>query len=179
MTLPRGYSGPHDPTRDTGLCARCGDPIRRLADNSTRTVGLNPAWLDSLEAIDPEAISNLRGYLYQLAILWHYTWWALDGGAKGSGVDEIRTHQRGGDPTGNRIRDGQWNTETGEQLREPQIADDAAAELRRRSQAEAKRIRDAAMNLQRYLANCDLAVSPNLERERRRGLRDDNGRLVS
>ncbi len=169
---PRGYRGPHDQGRDSRLCVRCGDPIRRLAER------VDPAWLGTLDTVDVEALTQLHAYIAQLATLWWWTHWALDGASHGNGIDEVRTHQRGGDPTGNKIRDGQWDEETGEQLVEPQINDKAAAELRARCRKEAKRLRDASQNLQRYLAALELTISPNLEREQRLGLRDENGRLV-
>ena len=174
MTQPSGYRGPHDPThdRDSRLCARCGDPIHRLAER------IDPAWLGTLDVVDTEALNLLHGYIAQLAALWYWTHWALDGAAKGHGIGDMRTYQRGGDPTGNKIREV-VDEETGEQLRAPQINDDAAAELRARCRKEAKRLRDATWNLQCYLAKLELAVSPNLEREQRLGLRDNTGRLVS
>lgn len=55
---------------------------------------------------------------------------------------------------------------------------DPAVKLRKRCSLEAKRLRDATLNLQRYLADCELVESPNLERERHRRLRDAHGRLV-
>jgi hypothetical protein len=166
LSLPPGYRGPADQGRDSRLCARCGDPIHRLAESTSRALGLDNAWLDSLEAVDPEALEQLTGYLHQLATLWHWTQWALDGGARPNGIDEIRTHQRGGDPTSDRISPA------------GSIADAAAIQLRNRCSAEAKRLRDATLNLRRYLADCELVDSPNLERERRRHLRDEHGRLV-
>lgn len=204
--VPPNYRGPADPGRDRVLCVRCGDPIHRLADNTTRLVGLNPAWLDSLEAIDPQAINALRAYLHQLAILWWHTHRATDGAAAGRGQADLRTYQRGGDPTAARISDGQATQcddcpyeqpcdlgtcmHAGTQRTSPtwqvppQLADQAAeghaaSEYLRRCRREAQRIRDAQTRLQRENAELDLARSPNLEREQRRGLRDGNGRLVS
>lgn len=161
--LPPGYRGPHDPGRDSRLCARCGDPIQRLAASTARTLGLDTAWLDSLEAVDPEALTQLHAYLYQLATLWAWTQWAKDGAARNNGQDEIRVRQRGGDPTFERLSqhertDGTWT--------DPAIADRAAVILRGRAQREAKRIRDATTRLRNELDTFTIADEANLEQER-------------
>ncbi len=157
MTQPAGYRGPHDQGRDTRLCARCGDPIQRLAEHIT------PAWLDTLEAIDPEALNQLRDYALQLATLWWWTFQAMDGAVRGNGQDEIRTRQRGGDPTAERLgqrerADGTWTT--------PDLADRGAVILRGRTRREAKRIRDATTRLRRELDTFATADEANLEAER-------------
>lgn len=176
VPLPTGYTPPgltrDRDGRDSRLCHRCGDPIHRLAERIT------PAWLGTLETVDTEALTQLHAYITQLATLWWWTHEALDGASRGHGQDEIRTRQRGGDPTGSRIREV-IDQETGKQVQPPEINDKAAVELRTRCRKEAKRLRDATWNLQHYLASLELAVSPNLEREQRLGLRDDTGRLVS
>jgi hypothetical protein len=157
LTQPPGYRGPHDQGRDSRLCARCGDPIHRLAEHVT------PAWLDTLEAVDPEALGLLHAYATQLATLWWWTHQAMDGAARGNGQDEIRTRQRGGDPTAERLAqtqraDGTWS--------DPDIADRAAVILRGRSRREAKRIRDATTRLRKELDSFATADEANLEVER-------------
>lgn len=154
---PSGYCGPADPTRDSRLCARCGDPIHRLAEHVT------PAWLDTLEAVDPEALTQLHAYALQLATLWWWTHQAMDGAVRGNGQEEIRTRQRGGDPTADRI--GQHQRADGT-FTDPTIADRAATILRGRCRQEAKRLRDAAARLRRELDAFASADEANLETER-------------
>jgi hypothetical protein len=157
LTLPSGYRGPHDQGRDSRLCARCGDPIQRLAQR------VDPAWLGTLEAVDPEALTQLHAYAVQLATLWWWTHEAMQGAARGNGQAELRTYQRGGDPTAQRIdqhqrADGTWTT--------PTVADRAAVILRGRAQREAKRLRDAVTRLRRELDAFATADEANLEAER-------------
>jgi hypothetical protein len=154
---PSGYHGPTDPARDRRLCDRCGDPIRRLAEH------VDPAWLGSREAVDPEALTLLHDYALQLATLWWWTFEAMDGATKGNGQAELRTYQRGGDPTFERLAqtqhdDGSWS--------DPAIADRAAVILRGRSRREAKRIRDATNRLRKELDGFAAADEANLEAER-------------
>lgn len=155
--LPPGYAGPHQHERDQGLCARCGDPIHRLAER------VNPAWLGTLEAVDAEALNQLYAYITQLATLWWWTHQAMDGAARGNGQEEIRTRQRGGDPTFERLgqqehADGSWS--------DPDLADRAAVILRGRCRREAKRLRDAGNRLRRELDAFAIADEENLEAER-------------
>lgn len=154
---PPGYRGPSDPARDTRLCARCGDPIHRLAQR------IDPAWLGTLEAVDPEALTQLHAYAIQLATLWWWTHQAMDGAAHGNGQAEMRTYQRGGDPTSQRIEQHERADGT---FTEPAIADRAAVILRGRAQREAKRLRDAATRLRRELDAFATADDANLEAER-------------
>ncbi len=157
MTQPPGYRGPHDQGRDSRLCARCGDPIHRLAEHVT------PAWLDTLEAVDPEALGLLHAYALQLATLWWWTHQAMDGAVRGNGQDEIRTRQRGGDPTAERITQHERADGT---LTTPAVNDTGAVILRGRCQREAKRIRDATTRLRRELDTFATADQANLEAER-------------
>jgi hypothetical protein len=157
---PSGYHGPTDPARDRRLCDRCGDPIRRLAEHVT------PAWLSSREAVDPEALALMHDYALQLATLWWWTFEAIQGAARGNGQAELRTYQRGGDPTFERLSAGEADPETGNWLRTPDIADRAAVILRGRSRREAKRIRDATTRLRKELDAFAAADDANLEAER-------------
>lgn len=156
-SVPPNYVGLHSPARDKLLCANCGDPIHRLAQAVT------PAWLDSLEAADPEALRQLRRYITHLATLWLWTYEATRGAAGGNGQEDIRPRQRGGDPTFERLSqrqyaDGTWS--------DPDFADPAAVILRGRSRREAKRLRDATERLRKELHAFEIADQANLEQER-------------
>jgi hypothetical protein len=157
--VPSGYHGPHDPGRDSRLCERCGDPVQRLAEHVT------PAFLGTLEAADPEALALMHAYATELATLWWLTHEAMDGAARGNGQEEIRTRQRGGDPTFERLgqaqhADGTWS--------DPGMADRAAVILRGRCRREAKRLRDMGARLRRELDAFATADEANLEAERER-----------